>query len=147
MRPVNDKYKIGFGYGEEYPIELQKSLGINKHKGVDYYTIKGIKVISPVNGILTEIGEKALMGKYIIIGFESMKKKFRFTAMHLSKVLIENVSPVMKVKKEQVIALTGDTGTFYNGRKHPHCHCQIDKWDEKEMKWVDVNPSFVFGKV
>jgi len=151
MRPIDKKWKIGFGYGEKYPPELQKILKIKYHKGVDYFCPNGASVLCPVFGVISEVGENKYKGKYIIIRFDILqglsKSIYRFIAMHLSKILITEISPIVKVSKGSIIAKTGDTGTFYDGRLHPHCHCQIDKFDKGRKIWTDIDHTFIFGKV
>lgn len=148
-RPVDKKYRIGFGYHKEYPKVLQQSLGIKYHKGVDYFCPIGAKIINPVYGNLIEIGEKKYMGKYMVIKFTVLqglaKSTYRFIAMHLSRLQFSKVMPTTTIAKGELLALSGDSGTFYDGRFHPHCHCQIDKWIKDKQVWNDVDPSFIFG--
>jgi murein DD-endopeptidase MepM/ murein hydrolase activator NlpD len=147
-RPFDEKYKIGFGYKEAYPPTIQKLLKIKYHKGYDYFTPIGTKLFNPVYGTITEIGERKYMGKYIKIRFEVLqglaKSIYRFVAMHLSEIKINTISS-KTIAKGELLALSGDTGTFYDGRYHQHCHCQIDKWDRDKEIWVDVDPAFIFG--
>jgi murein DD-endopeptidase MepM/ murein hydrolase activator NlpD len=150
MRPCNKKYPILFNYGEMYPKGLRHLTKNGKHHGVDYGTPVGTPIENPVYGNIIELGEKKFMGKYVIVKFELLqglaKSTYRFIAMHLSKHVIAKVMPTTTISKGEVLALSGDTGTFYDGRFHPHCHCQIDKWDRVSKTWSDVDPSFIFGK-
>ena len=128
IRPV--KAKIGDRFGSRYhPI-----LKVNRmHNGLDFLSNTGDAVLAPGDGIITFIGEKGGYGKVIKIkhgfGYETLYA-------HLSKFKVKRGQ---KVKRGDVIAFTGNTGSLSTG---PHLHYEV------RHNGVCLNPrNFIFENV
>lgn len=142
MRPVNENYKMHFGFGEAYPPELAHLTIDGKHHGFDYLTPTGTEVFASVDGVINFVGWKRGYGKCIYIKFwtgKIFKKTYRLILAHLSA--IEPTLKVgQKIKKTKQVACSGDSGMATN---HPHLHLQCEQLIDGQ--WIPVNPHFVTG--
>lgn len=125
--PVNVIYRRGDGmkYREVHPV-----LGTPQwHHGQDFSTPYGTEVYATGSGRVIEAGWNGGFGNCIVIdhgyGYQS-------TYGHLSNI---RVSVGMNVKRGDLIALTGSTGTSSG----PHLHYQIDLYGKHK------NPLYFFN--
>ncbi|MCB0730086.1 MAG: M23 family metallopeptidase [Ignavibacteriae bacterium] len=128
IRPV--KSSIGDRFGMRFhPILKHRRM----HYGLDFLSNTGEEVSSPGDGVVTYIGNKGGYGKVIRInhgfGYETIYA-------HLSKY---NVKKGQKIKRGDVIALTGNSGSLSTG---PHLHYEV------RHNGVCLNPrNFIFEDV
>lgn len=103
--PVDGPVSSPFGY--------RTSVGKgHSHLGTDFAVPVGTKVFAPDDGVISRAGDRGgAEGIYSVLNAEGVTHKF----FHLSKILAE---PGTRVKKGEVIALTGNTG-YSTG---PHLH-------------------------
>ena len=114
IQPIkNDNLEIiVYGYGKRIdPFYRTPAF----HSGIDYSTPEGTKVYATANGIVKYSGNKRGEGKMVEInhGYGFISKY-----SHLSKILI---SKGRKVKRGDVIGLTGNTGKSMS----PHLHYEV----------------------
>lgn len=88
------------------------------HEGVDIATPLNTPVKSPVDGIVTAVGETAIGGNYAIV---TAANGDQWYFGHLNRA---TVSQGARVKRGQTIALSGATGTAVTG---PHVHLQVKR--------------------
>lgn len=138
MRPVENKYKMHFGFGELYPKEYWGLTSDNKHKGMDFLCPKGTPVYAGVNGIIVYFGTQKDFGLNVKIEFKLYENTFRLILAHLSK--INSLIMGQKIHKLDIIGWSGDSGSAKN---HPHLHCQVNKLEDG--KWNPINPEFAIG--
>ncbi|MBK7980296.1 MAG: M23 family metallopeptidase [Ignavibacteriae bacterium] len=125
VRPVN--CPIGDRFGMRlHPILMQNKM----HYGLDFIANIGEKVYAPGSGKITFVGQLGGYGKVIKIthgfGYETLYG-------HLSEF---NVKIGQTVKRGELIALSGNTGTLTTG---PHLHYEV------RHKGVSLNPrNFIF---
>jgi hypothetical protein len=127
ISPVNVVYRLGDGvkFREVHPV-----LGTPQwHHGQDFSTPYGTDVFATGSGRVIEAAWKGGLGNCIIIdhgyGYQS-------TYGHLSNI---KVTVGMNVKRGDLIALTGSTGTSTG----PHLHYQIDLYGQFK------NPLYYFN--
>ena len=97
-----------------------------KHLGTDYRAKSGTECYAPFDGVITYEGYGVQGGN--TIWFKPNGRDVIIRLMHLSKFKASG-----KVKKGQVIALTGNTGLL---TKAPHLHIDISKGT---VKLNDIN--------
>lgn len=125
LQPV--KSAVGDRFGMRFhPILKRKRM----HHGLDFLSNTGEKVISPGDGVVTYIGRRGGYGKVVRInhgfGYETLYA-------HLSKY---KVKKGQKVKRGEVIALTGNSGSLSTG---PHLHYEV------RHNGISLNPrNFIF---
>ncbi|MCS6824947.1 MAG: M23 family metallopeptidase [Cytophagaceae bacterium] len=100
------------------------------HNGIDIAAPVGTKIYSPLNGTIKEIKYNYIGGLQLII---SHSDNVETGYAHLSKVLVKIGE---KVRKGDVIALTGNTGRSTG----PHLHFTVKKGG------VFVDPEVFFEK-
>jgi len=127
ISPVNVIYRLGDGmkFREKHPV-----LGTPQwHHGQDFSTPYGTKVYATGSGKVIEAGWNSGYGNCIVIdhGYG-----YRSTYGHLSKI---SVSVGLNVKRGDLIALSGSTGTSTG----PHLHYQIDLFGQHK------NPLYYFN--
>ncbi len=88
---------------------------ITAHNGVDFAVPIGTKVIAPGDGVVTLVTNHPFAGRYIVI---EHNEKYSTRYLHLSKALVK---VGQKIKRGQVIALTGNTGRTTG----PHLHYEF----------------------
>ena len=111
LYPVDTPYRSSsFGWRKD-PF-----LGIRAfHKGLDFSAVTGEPIMATASGIVTEAGFERDYGKYIKINHgDGLETRYA----HASKLL---VSKGDVVRREQVIALVGNTGRSTG----PHLHYEI----------------------
>lgn len=108
--PVKGWVTSDFGY------RISPFTGLKEfHEGIDIATRIGTPVISPANGVVTEIGMDRGLGRYLVIthGY-GFKTKYG----HLSEVIVKKGE---KVKRGTKIAKVGNTGRSTG----PHLHYEV----------------------
>lgn len=136
MRPVDKKFKVSQPYGKT--SSLYKS---GMHKGVDFASPVGTPVVACSDGVVTPLSWGKAFGSHIIIDhveFADGTPGLWAGYMHLSKV---NVKAGQKVKRGQIIGLSGATGHVTG----PHLHLEVQKkqkWNATNsvnpQKWIEV---------
>jgi murein DD-endopeptidase MepM/ murein hydrolase activator NlpD len=136
VRPVENKFKVTQGYAAKsklYPLGM--------HKGVDFGCPVGTPVHAMNDGIVTSFNWGAAFGHHIIldhIQFPDGTPGLWAGYMHLSVV---NVKPGQRVKRGQIIGLSGKSGHVTG----PHLHVEVQKnnghWNALKSvnpkKWID----------
>lgn len=122
--PIGDRFGMRF-----HPILKRRRM----HHGLDFLANIGTEVVSPSDGIVTYVGRKGGYGKVVRIshgfGYETLYA-------HLSKY---KVKKGQKVKRGQLIALTGNSGNLSTG---PHLHYEV------RHNGVSLNPrNFIFEDI
>ena len=140
MKPIKSGF-VTFPYGAKY-----KSGAI--HKGIDYRASVGTPVVAAVDGVVVHAGRHVYKkGWGFAFGIHVIIDNDRFpdgTAglwagyCHLSGV---NVSVGQRVRKGQVLGISGNTGNSTG----PHLHFQIlsqRTWNptkhKNPQKWIDA---------
>jgi murein DD-endopeptidase MepM/ murein hydrolase activator NlpD len=119
ISPVDVRYRLGdgFRFREVHPV-----LGTPRmHYGQDFSVPYGTEVYATGNGTVIESGWNSMgFGNFIVIdhGYG-----LRSTYGHLSQI---NVPRGVKVKRGDLIGLSGNTGTSSG----PHLHYQIDQFGQ-----------------
>ena len=101
---------------------------ITAHNGVDFAVGVGTKVIATGDGIVRLVTNHPYAGKYIVI---EHNERYTTRYLHLSRSLVR---VGQKVKRGQVIALSGNTGRTTG----PHLHYEF-KIDGKPVNPLTVN--------
>ncbi len=128
IRPTTGRYGDRFGL-RYHPILKIKRM----HNGIDFLTYYNTPVYAPGGGIIEFAGRKGGYGKTIIInhGFG-----YKTIYAHLNKY---KVKKGQKVKRGDLIALTGSSGTLSTG---PHLHYEV------KHNGIALNPrNFIFDDV
>ncbi len=111
--PTSVTYRISSGFN---PNRLHPVTGrLSPHNGTDLATPTGTKVLATGDGIVTRTANHRYAGRYIDID-NIGKYSTRF--LHLDKILVK---PGQRVKRGQVIALSGATGRVTG----PHLHYEL----------------------
>jgi murein DD-endopeptidase MepM/ murein hydrolase activator NlpD len=120
--------------GDRFGIRIHPILHVKRmHYGLDFLANVGEHVISTGDGVVTFVGQLGGYGKVVKINHG-----FGYTTLygHLSKY---NVKKGQKVKRGDLIAFTGDTGSLSTG---PHLHYEVSH------NGVPLNPrNFLFDDV
>lgn len=111
--PTNARYRISskFNPNRLHPVTGRPA----PHNGTDLATPTGTKVLATGDGIVTRTANHRYAGKYIDID-NTGKYNTRF--LHLNKILVKRGQ---RVKRGQVIALSGSTGRVTG----PHLHYEL----------------------
>jgi murein DD-endopeptidase MepM/ murein hydrolase activator NlpD len=145
-RPCDKEFKMHFGYGELYPLTLAHLTRDHKHHGLDYLTETGTPIYCPVEAVLSEFGYKEFYGFYVVGKFWKTalfkKEQYRFILMHLSQTFLKRVKVGDWMKENQVIALSGDSGSAKN---HPHLHLELQRFNGSV--WTHLDPALVIKDV
>lgn len=120
--PTTKQYRVSspFNANRLHPITGH----LAPHNGVDLATPPGTQVLATGDGVVTRVANHKYAGRYIVIDYTGPYSS-RF--LHLSKVLVKKGQ---KVKRGQVIALSGNTGRSTG----PHLHYEL------HIKGRPVNP-------
>jgi len=117
--PTRGWVSSGFGYRMS-PFTGEKEL----HRGLDICGRKGLPIIAPADGVVTDIGTDSGYGKMVIVnhgyGLSTMYA-------HLEKVYVKKGQAV---KRHQEIAQVGDSGRTTGAHLHYEVH----------LNGVPVNP-------
>ncbi len=128
IKPIDGRY------GDRFGVRVHPILKIKRmHNGIDIVADKGTKVFAPGAGKVIFAGYKRSTGYTIEIdhGFGYQTNYF-----HLSKL---NVRKGQKVKRGDLLGLSGRSGTLCNG---PHLHYEV------RYNGVPLNPrNFIFDNV
>ncbi|QBF84754.1 peptidase M23 [Shewanella maritima] len=111
--PLKRKYRLSshFNPKRKHPITGR----VRPHNGTDFATPIGTPVVAPGDGVVTMVKNHAFAGKYVVIEHDN---KVRTRYLHLSQF---RVRKGQRVKRGQVIALTGNTGASTG----PHLHYEF----------------------
>ncbi|WP_272641195.1 peptidoglycan DD-metalloendopeptidase family protein [Marinomonas mediterranea] len=111
--PTLQKYRITskFNPNRRHPVTGR----LSPHNGTDIGTPNGTKIIATGDGIVTRTANHRYAGRYLVID-NIGKYSTRF--LHLSKILVRKGQ---RVKRGQVIALSGSTGRVTG----PHLHYEL----------------------
>jgi murein DD-endopeptidase MepM/ murein hydrolase activator NlpD len=130
MRPVDAKFKVTQIYGNKSKLYPSKF-----HKGVDYGCPIGTPVVACVDGVVVGNSWGSAFGNHIIIAnnkFADGSAGLWTGYAHLSKI---NVKAGQKIKRGQIIGLSGATGHVTG----PHLHVEVQK-QERWNALGSVNP-------
>lgn len=111
--PLSKNYRMTsrFNPSRKHPITGR----VRPHNGTDYATPVGTPVLAPGEGVVSLVTNHAFAGKYIVIEHDN---KVRTRYLHLSAF---KVKKGQRVKRGQVIALSGNTGASTG----PHLHYEF----------------------
>jgi len=111
--PLYKNYRMSsrFNPKRKHPITGR----VRPHNGTDFATPVGTNVVAPGEGVVTLVANHAFAGKYIVIEHDN---KVRTRYLHLSSF---KVKKGQRVKRGQVIALSGNTGASTG----PHLHYEF----------------------
>jgi|UniRef100_A6VZP3 murein DD-endopeptidase len=112
--PTRKQYRISspFNANRLHPITGRPA----PHNGVDLATPSGTEVLATGDGVVTRIATHKYAGKYVVVDYTGPYSS-RF--LHLSKILVKQGQ---KVKRGQVIALSGNTGRTTGAHLHYELH-------------------------
>jgi murein DD-endopeptidase len=112
--PTRKQYRISspFNANRLHPITGRPA----PHNGVDLAAPSGTEVLATGDGIVTRVASHKYAGKYVVIDYTGPYSS-RF--LHLSKILVKKGQ---KVKRGQVIALSGNTGRTTGAHLHYELH-------------------------
>lgn len=112
--PTRKEYRVtsSFNANRLHPITGHPA----PHNGVDLGTPTGTEVLATGDGIVTRIATHKYAGKYVVVDYTGPYSS-RF--LHLSKILVKQGQ---KVKRGQVIALSGNTGRTTGAHLHYELH-------------------------
>lgn len=140
MRPVPKEYPIGLKWLDRYPPELAHLTASGLHLGLDYIIPIGTRILSPVDGIITERGYFPQLGWTVWIkfwvGWRYWGPAYRVKLGHMSKIMTEKKIGD-KIRKGELVGLSGSSGASTG----PHLHLQCEIFDKQE--WKPVNPSII----
>ncbi|TYL47493.1 peptidoglycan DD-metalloendopeptidase family protein [Marinomonas sp. IMCC 4694] len=112
--PTRKPFRISssFNANRLHPITGGKS----PHNGVDLATPSGTELVATGDGVVTRVATHKYAGKYIVLDYTG---PYGSRYLHLSKVLVKNGQ---RVKRGQVIALSGNTGRTTGAHLHYELH-------------------------
>ncbi|QUX95243.1 peptidase M23 [Marinomonas sp. CT5] len=112
--PTRKHYRISspFNANRLHPITGHPA----PHNGVDLATPTGTEVLATGDGVVTRVATHKYAGKYIVVDYTG---PYGSRFLHLSKILVKKGQ---KVKRGQVIALSGNTGRTTGAHLHYELH-------------------------
>lgn len=112
--PTRKPFRISssFNANRLHPITGSKS----PHNGVDLATPSGTELVATGDGVVTRVATHKYAGKYIVLDYTG---PYGSRYLHLSKILVKNGQ---RVKRGQVIALSGNTGRTTGAHLHYELH-------------------------
>ena len=136
MRPVEKKFKVTQSYG----VKTGLAVG-GMHKGVDFAAPVGTPVVACTDGVVTNCQWGPAFGHHVVVAntaFADGTPGLWIGYMHLSKI---QVKPGQKIKKGQIIGLSGNSGHTTG----PHLHVEVQKsctWNAMRSvnptKWIEA---------
>ena len=121
IHPITAK-KISSPFGNRVNPVTKKQ---QYHNGIDLPTAEGTKVKSPMDGVVVDVYDNKLGGNQVIIKHSN---GYQTGYAHLSKQLVKKGD---KVKKGDIIALSGNTGRSTG----PHLHLTLR---DSNGKYIDA---------
>ncbi|MGO2355417.1 MAG: peptidoglycan DD-metalloendopeptidase family protein [Marinomonas foliarum] len=112
--PTRKHYRISssFNANRLHPITGHPA----PHNGVDLATPSGTEVLATGDGIVTRVASHKYAGKYVVIDYTG---PYGSRYLHLNKILVKKGQ---KVKRGQVVALSGNTGRTTGAHLHYELH-------------------------
>ncbi|MCB5162429.1 peptidoglycan DD-metalloendopeptidase family protein [Marinomonas algarum] len=112
--PTRKRYRISspFNANRLHPITGRRS----PHNGVDLATPVGTELLATGDGVVTRVTSHKYAGKYIVIDYTG---PYGSRYLHLSKPLVKKGQ---RVKRGQVVALSGNTGRSTGAHLHYELH-------------------------
>lgn len=112
--PLQRKYRqtSRFNPRRKHPVTGR----VAPHNGTDFATPVGTKIVAPGDGVVTLVTNHRYAGKYVVI---EHGQKYRTRYLHLSKALVKKGQ---RVRRGQVIALSGKTGRITGAHLHYEFH-------------------------
>ena len=110
--PVQGEVSMNFGK-REHPITKE----VKEHNGIDIKAPEGTKVVSSINGTVTDVGFDAEKGNYIIIENGNLKTLY-------AQLATTNVKKGDKITAKQSIGTVGKTGKATGA--HLHFEMMVD---------------------
>ena len=110
--PVQGEVSMNFGK-REHPITKE----VKEHNGIDIKAPEGTKVVSSINGTVTDVGFDAEKGNYIIIENGNLKTLY-------AQLATTNVKKGDKITAKQSIGTVGKTGNATGA--HLHFEMMVD---------------------
>ena len=110
--PVEGEVSLNFGK-REHPITKE----VKEHNGIDIKAPEGTKVVSSINGTVTDVGFDAEKGNYIIIENGNLKTLY-------AQLATTNVKKGDKITAKQSIGTVGKTGNATGA--HLHFEMMVD---------------------
>ncbi len=128
------------------PFGATESFRLEPHNATDYGVPIGTPVLAPADGQVVYVrgpnddtGNPVPVGKHFLIQHE---QGYRTFYAHLEKIL---VTPGQVVKRGEVIALSGNTGTSPDGKWktiYPHLHFRLEN---AKAEPIDPYPNYWHG--
>ena len=112
--PTYKEYRISSSFNNKrlHPITGRPA----PHNGVDLATPIGTKILATGDGVVTRVANHRYAGRYIVMDYAG---PYGARFLHLSKILVKKGQ---KVKRGQVIALSGNTGRTTGAHLHYELH-------------------------
>ena len=110
--PVQGEVSMNFGK-REHPITKE----VKEHNGIDIKAPEGTKVVSSINGTVTDVGFDSEKGNYIIIENGNLKTLY-------AQLATTNVKKGDKITAKQSIGTVGKTGKATGA--HLHFEMMVD---------------------
>ena len=110
--PVQGEVSMNFGK-REHPITKE----VREHNGIDIKAPEGTKVVSSINGTVTDVGFDSEKGNYIIIENGNLKTLY-------AQLATTNVKKGDKITAKQSIGTVGKTGNATGA--HLHFEMMVD---------------------
>lgn len=110
--PVQGEVSMNFGK-REHPITKE----VKEHNGIDIKAPEGTKVVSSINGTVTDVGFDSEKGNYIIIENGNLKTLY-------AQLATTNVKKGDKITAKQSIGTVGKTGNATGA--HLHFEMMVD---------------------
>ena len=133
-RPSFSRISILFPVEEGYYWRLTSPFGwrwggSDFHEGIDIAVPLGTPLVAVADGKVLKAGYNNLSGNYVVLEHPQWNMTSHYA--HMSKIFVK---PGQKVKKGEVIGLSGNTGRSTG----PHLHFGLKRYGY----WVDPMPYF-----
>ncbi len=133
--PVQDNFVFTLGFGEDEPEEVRakiKTLGLEKHDGLDFAVEEGSNVHAVDDGYIEDVrNDKTSYGLTVVVKHQWGRTYYG----HLSRALFE---VGQNISKGTIIALSGNTGISTG----PHLHFSLEEnsLDKKNGYFGKIDP-------